>query len=184
MNDLRFPEGHVLAGYSAPRTATVWQANLLPNRIIALGWEWRGVSDADVHGDRDILLAHRIRMVLIWFPLNLATDVEQARALADNDLRADLGNRADDLFQAHTEGSNEAEVRVAHLSLEDDDVYAAEEILEEDEEGYLIRWAVTDRVYPDSWVAKSFGVTHALLYEWELKKAAERLVNAAEGRDA
>ncbi|GAB7337763.1 hypothetical protein MBLNU457_g3035t1 [Dothideomycetes sp. NU457] len=180
MNALVFPAGHVLAGYRAPRLATVWEANNLPDYIVALGWSWRGVSDADIHGDRDILLADQTRKTLIWFPLNLATDEEQTRALEDNEMRAYYGNRADDLFQAHTEGGNESEIRVAHLSLEDDDVWAAEEIIDEDEEGYLIRWAVTDRGNPDSWVAKTWGVTHALLYEWERKKAAQRLIDAAE----
>lgn len=180
MNDLAFPEDHVLAGWKAPVPATVWQANYLPDYIIALGWLWLGVSDADRHGDRDILLGHSTTKQLIWFPLSLATEEEQTRALADNELRISLGTRADELFEAHTRGRNEEEVRIAHLSLEDDDVWQAEEIIDEDEEGYLIRWAVTDRVHPDSWVAKTFGVTHALLYEWELKKAAQRLLDAAE----
>jgi len=180
MNAPVFPQGHVLAGYRAPVPATVWQATNLPDYITALGWQWLGVSDADVHGDRDILLANLTRRTLIWFPLNLATEHEQTLALADNENRINFGTRANDLFRAHTEAGNQQEVRIAHLSLEDEDVYEAEEILDEDQKRYLIRWAVTDRVYPNSWIGKTWGVSHALLYDWELKKAAQRIVDAAE----
>jgi len=171
-----FPEGHLLAGYTMPRAASPWELENFAGDLISQAWFPISVSEADVHGDQDILLTYTRAKDLMWFPLKWASDAEQQMAVVINTHVTNIGTRVNDVFDAHMAGTKES-VRVVPLSLEDEDIFEVIEILDETDDHYYIRWAPTYRVWEDTWELKTSGVSAELLAVWEAKKADKKKTN-------
>ena len=171
-----FPADHILAECPKPRGASPWELENLAGDLISQGWVPIGVSEADVHGDQDILLTYTRAKDLMWFPLKWTSDAEQQMAVIINTHVTNIGTRVNDVFDAHTAGTKES-VRVVPMSLEDEDIFEAIEILDETDDHYHIRWAPTYRIWENTWELKTNGVSAELLADWEAKKVDKKETN-------